>query len=138
MPPNSRYEATESIFLEGGTSRASTVMTLTYRKWKVVVSLMSVMNVPLGVFIGWMMALGNVWFVGGIAALMFFDWYGSQAWLKAIEQANGSFLRRSVVNIAGDPAGEEFVNPSISQPSRTFIASSQSHNVQITWVIRSC
>ncbi len=113
-------------------------MILTYRKWKVVVSLMSVMNVPLGVFIGWMMALGNVWFVGGIAALMFFDWYGSQAWLKAIEQVNGSHLTRNVVNMPSDPAGGEFVNPSINQPNRALIASSQPHNVQITWVIRSC
>jgi len=100
-------------------------MILTYRKWKVVVSLMSVINVPLGVFIGWMMALGNVWFVGGIAALMFFDWYGSQAWLKTIEQANGNHLLRNVVNVSNDSSGEGFVNPTINQQSRDFIAHSQ-------------
>lgn len=62
-------------------------MTLSYPQWKNLVSLISVMSVPLGVFTGWMMALGDWWAAVGAAGLMVFDWYGSRAWLRAIEKA---------------------------------------------------
>lgn len=45
------------------------------------------MNVPIGIFTGWMAALGNFWFVIGAIGLMIFDWFGSRAWLKVIENA---------------------------------------------------
>lgn len=50
------------------------------------VSFLAIGTVPLGIFIGWMMALGNFGFVIGAVALIGIDYYSCQIWLKIIEE----------------------------------------------------
>jgi hypothetical protein len=60
---------------------------MNYSTLKYLVVAISVFSIPLGVFIGWMMALGNLWLFAGIVVLMAVDYYGSVQWLKVIEEA---------------------------------------------------
>lgn len=62
-------------------------MIVPYKLLRVAVSVLSVLSVPLGVAIGWMMATGHTWFLVGIIFLMYYDWFSSRAWIKTIETA---------------------------------------------------